>query len=849
MSILTRILAVGSDRKLKEYRKIVKQINDLEPTMQAKSDQELKAMTYSFKADLASGKHTLDDILPEAFALVREASVRTLGMRHYDEQLIAALALNDNMIAEAKTGSGKTLACTPAVYLNALTGHGVHVVTVNDYLAERDCNQMSNIYRFLGLRASCIKSDLNVGPERQSAYLSDIVYGTNSEFGFDYLRDNMITDPAHRVQREHHYAIVDEVDSILIDEARTPLIISGSSDQSNDVYVKFASAVKGLTPDVDFEMDEAKKQIAATETGLQKIEKATQIDIYADTTGAMVNHLQNALRAQYLFHRDQEYLVHDGEVLIVDEFTGRVLPGRRYSDGLHQAIEAKEGVEIKSENETLATITLQNYFRMYDKLAGMTGTAMTEDAEFRATYNLPVMVIPDHKPNIRVDHEDLVFATVGAKFEAIAQEVERRHAKGQPCLIGTVSIENSEKLSRVLDKHGLKHSVLNAKHHAKEAEIVAQAGRYGAITIATNMAGRGTDILLGGNPELMAKQQILEAGYDEEENPVPDDVREQILEHAKQVCSEEHEKVMAVGGLCIIGSERHESRRIDNQLRGRAGRQGDPGETQFWLSLDDDLIRLFAADKVEAVRRNMALAEMEETEPLRSRMLTKMIEGAQHRIEEINFGMRKHTLEYDDVMNKQRETIYEERNRILDGEDILGESHDIINQISLHTANKWAPNVRNQSERDINEVYVWAHQLTDIEILQHVDGTAEELADDISSQIAKVFDKKVRRLGQDKAQALTKQIMLKIIDTRWRTYLQEMDYLKTGIGLRGFGQRDPLIEYKREAYNGFESLVTVIYENYVQIMCHLEVADERRERLREAMRAANEANANAPHVA
>ena len=819
-NFIQRLLSIGADKRLNEYRRIVSSINLREPHYQALSDEELAATTDLLKDRLANGE-TLDDILVDAFAAVREVSVRTLGMRHYDEQLIASLALHNHMIAEAATGSGKTLACTPAVYLNALEGKGVHVVTVNDYLAERDATQMSNIYNFLGLSCKCLKNDLTDGFARQGAYDADITYGTNSEFGFDYLRDNMTVNPNHKVQRGHHFAIVDEVDSILIDEARTPLIISGAGKGDTEIYKTFARAATSLIPEVDFEMDEAKKTIATTEAGLVKVEKLTGIDIYADTSGAMVNHLQNALKAQFLFHRDQEYMVNDGEVLIVDEFTGRVLPGRRYSDGLHQAIEAKEHVEIKSENETLATVTLQNYFRMYDKLAGMTGTAMTEDAEFRSTYNLPVMAIPDHKPNIRVDHDDVVYISLDAKFNAIADEVTRRHAKGQPCLIGTVSIENSERISRLLAKRGLPHNVLNAKHHAREAEIVAQAGRFGAITIATNMAGRGTDILLGGNPDMLLTTTLAESGYSEE-NPAPQEVIDSMRKNLKEVCAEENERVLKTGGLCILGSERHESRRIDNQLRGRAGRQGDPGETRFYLSLEDDLLRKYAGERLDSVKASMA--SLPPDEPLHARILTKLIESSQHRIEEVNYAQRKHTLEYDDVMNKQRQTIYEERDRILYGEDIIAEAPQIAEEVITRYVTQWMPQEKEATADDVKSILTWASSLTGASsIVVDKLPSSDELINMLCLLTENVLDMRLEEIG-DNANNVARQVMLKIIDTRWRTYIQEMDYLKNGIGLRGFGQRDPLVEYKREAYEGFGSLVATIYEDWLRIMCHIEMS-------------------------
>ena len=678
MSILSKILTAGEGRQMKAYQDMAAYIGTLEADMKKKTDKQLADQTNKFKERLENGED-LKAILPEAFAAVREASVRTTGLRHFDVQLIGGMALNDGQIAEMKTGEGKTLVSTLAGYLNALPGNNVHIVTVNDYLAERDSVWMGQIYKFLGMKVGLILNGM-MPAAKIPAYQADITYGTNSEFGFDYLRDNMVTKADMRVQRGHTFAIVDEVDSILIDEARTPLIISGAGTKAADTYKSFARAVVGLTPGADFEMDEAKHTIFTTEVGLAKVEAATGIeDIYSDPSGQLANHLQQALRAQFLFHRDDEYVVVDGEVKIVDEFTGRIMEGRRYSEGLHQAIEAKEGVAIKEENQTLATITLQNYFRLYEKLSGMTGTAMTEDAEFREIYKLPVVAIPPNKPVIRDDKNDLVYRNVDAKFYAVAADIKERHENGQPCLVGTVSIENSEKLSRLLDKQGIKHNTLNAKNHAFEAEIVAQAGRAGAVTIATNMAGRGTDILLGGNPEGMALSFLREDGFDLNADPEDEDAkiptdkdREDALARAKEITESEREIVLNAGGLAVIGTERHESRRIDNQLRGRSGRQGDPGVTQFYLSLEDDLMRLFGGPRMESIANMMAKNDIPEDTPIQAGMVSKAIESAQRQVESMHFGSRKHVLEYDDVMNLQRKAIYDERNDILDGKD-LGE--------------------------------------------------------------------------------------------------------------------------------------------------------------------------------
>ncbi len=727
MGFMSKLLSFGSDKDLKRYYKIVDQINGLEPQFEKMTEEELRGQTDKFRERYANGE-SLDDMLPEAFATVREASKRTMGMRHFDVQLIGAMALHEGHIAEMKTGEGKTLVSTLAGYLNAIAGKGVHVVTVNDYLAKRDSEWMGRIYKYLGMTVGLLQNNMPLELKRP-AYQADVTYGTNSEFGFDYLRDNMVTRPEQRVQRGHNYAIVDEVDSILIDEARTPLIISGAGTKSASTYKDFARAVRGLergedvshdmltaTEDVeptgDYVMDEAKHTIAATERGLKKIERRLGIDdIYADLSGQLVNHLQQALKAQYMFHRDKQYVVTNGEVKIVDEFTGRIMEGRRYSEGLHgrimegrryseglhQAIEAKEGVLVREENQTLATITLQNYFRLYDKLSGMTGTAITEDAEFREIYNLPVQVIPTNRPVARVDHDDLVYRTIDAKFNAVADEIEQRHAAGQPVLVGTVSIESSERLSRLLNKRGIKHEVLNAKFHEREAQIVAQAGRLGAVTIATNMAGRGTDILLGGNAEEMTVEELMgfdfgvdaavverilreanwelvdgiergaervgepaeregfplmlaglqEFGIDITAEQLADIAlkREQIGDKMTAMCRAEHDRVVAAGGLTVIGTERHESRRIDNQLRGRAGRQGDPGETQFYLSLEDDLMRMFGGERMDKISNLMVATEMGDEMPIQHKMISKAVEGAQRKVENINFSMRKNVLE------------------------------------------------------------------------------------------------------------------------------------------------------------------------------------------------------------
>ena len=825
-NFLSKILSFGADKDLKAYQRIVEKINALEPTMQEMSDEELQAQTEKFKARYAEGE-SLDDLLPEAFATVREASVRTIGQRHFDVQLIGGIALHKGTIAEMKTGEGKTLVSTLAGYLNALSGKGVHIVTVNDYLAKRDSEWMGTIYKFLGISVGLLQNGMRLSLKKP-AYEADITYGTNSEFGFDYLRDNMVTRPEMRVQRGHHYAIVDEVDSILIDEARTPLIISGAGTKSAGTYKDFAKAVRGLTPDVDFEMDEAKHTIATTEIGLEKVERALNIDdIYNDETGQLVNHLQQALKAEYMFHRDQQYVVIDGEVKIVDEFTGRIMEGRRYSEGLHQAIEAKENVQVREENQTLATITLQNYFLMYDKLSGMTGTAMTEDAEFREVYHVPVQVIPPNRPVKREDLDDLVYRTIDAKFEAVVRDVEERHQNGQPVLVGTVSIDNSERISRILSKRGIKHNVLNAKFHEREAQIIAQAGREGAVTIATNMAGRGTDILLGGNPDVMAEDILRNQGIEPAE--ATQEQKEAARKEAKEICATEREAVTAAGGLCVIGTERHESRRIDNQLRGRSGRQGDPGQTQFYLSLEDDLMRRFGGDRMDGVAAMMQRYELPDDMPIKAKIVTKLVEGAQRKVEEVNFAMRKNVLDYDDVMNKQRQVIYAERNKILDGKDLM----ELIETVTASTTQRICEEFcyGDADEWDFEGLEKWLTELTGKTDLPEFteDTKFEQLEEDVTAFVQKTFDEKTQKLGEEVMRELAAQVMLRVIDTRWMAYLQEMDYLKTGIGLRGFGQRDPLVEYKTEAYEAFTLLVNTMYEDFLRTILRLELVNRPRQ--------------------
>ena len=835
---LSKLLTLGEGKQLKNYEATASKINSLEAEMQARSDEELRALTAAFR-ERAAGGEDLKSLLPEAFATVREASVRTLGLRHFDVQLIGGMALNDGQIAEMKTGEGKTLVSTLAGYLNALPGNNVHVVTVNDYLARRDSEWMGQVYRFLGMDVGLIQNGMR--PDKKiPAYRAEVTYGTNSEFGFDYLRDNMVTRAEARVQRGHHFAIVDEVDSILIDEARTPLIISGAGTQAAETYNKFARVMPGLVPEVDFDMDEAKKTINATESGLEKIEAMLGIDdIYADPSGQLPNHLQQALKAQFLFHRDVDYVVVDGEVKIVDEFTGRIMEGRRYSEGLHQALEAKERVLVREENQTLATITLQNYFRLYEKLSGMTGTAMTEDAEFREIYKLPVVAIPPNRPVARKDEDDLIYRTVEAKFNAVADDVAERNKAGQPCLIGTVSIESSEKLSRLLDKRGIKHETLNAKNHEREAHIIAQAGRVGAVTIATNMAGRGTDILLGGNPDVLADDVLRERGLDPDAEPLTEDgepnpalptdeQRADALAEAKRVCAEEHDQVIAAGGLTVIGTERHESRRIDNQLRGRAGRQGDPGVTQFYLSLEDDLMRLFGGNRMDSIARMMEKTDMPEDMPIQAGMVSKAIEGAQRQVESMHFAARKNVLEYDDVMNLQRVAIYSERNAILDGKDMDERIPEIIGDAVEAVVAENCPAKVPSDDWDAKAVELWAANMTgrddfSVAEVDHDDDPAV-LSEALEAYLEDVFASKSEQLGEPVMKMLEGQVMLRMIDTRWMAHLQEMDYLKAGIGLRAFGQRDPLVEYKNEAYNAFQNLTAGMYEDYLRTLLRLQVA-------------------------
>ncbi len=837
MGILSKLFSAGEGRQLKKYEGKVSKINDLEDSFLQLSDSELRAKTDEFRSRYDDGEK-LDNILPEAFAAVREASRRTIGLRHFDVQLIGGMSLHAGEIAEMKTGEGKTLVSTLAGYLNAIPRNNVHIVTVNDYLAKRDSEWMGRIYKFLDMNVGLIQNGM-LPSAKGPAYQADVTYGTNSEFGFDYLRDNMVGRADMRVQRGHSFCVVDEVDSILIDEARTPLIISGPGTQAAETYKKFAQIMPSLKKDEDFDMDEAKKTITATESGLVKLENMLGVDnLYDDPTGALANHLQQALKAQFLFHRDIDYVVVDGEVKIVDEFTGRIMEGRRYSEGLHQAIEAKEHVKVMDENQTLATITLQNYFRLYDKLSGMTGTAMTEDAEFRQIYKLPVFSIPPNKPVIRDDRNDLIYRTIDGKFKAVADDVAERNSKGQPCLIGTVSIETSEKLSRLLDKRGIKHETLNAKNHAREANIIAQAGRVGAVTIATNMAGRGTDIILGGNADVMALDFLRERGFDPDaeefdedgtlnEQFVTQEMYDKSIEEANEICENEQKKVLSVGGLCVIGTERHESRRIDNQLRGRAGRQGDPGVTQFYLSLEDDLMRLFGGERMEKIGSMMEKTSQEDDLPISASMVSKAIESAQRTVEQMHFSARKNVLEYDDVMNEQRKATYGERNKILDGKDISERIPDIIEDAVEAQIDDCLLGGED-GVWDTKALEIWVQDMTGKDDWHVSDLDHEEDAffvqDKLVEYMQGILKEKEDSLGKEAFSNLSSQIMLRMIDVRWMAHLSEMDYLKTGIGLRAIGQRDPLVEYREEAYIAFQNMTATMYVDYLKTLLRIEIA-------------------------
>ena len=859
-SFFEKIFGSYSEREVKRIEPLVDKIESLDEDMQKLSDEELKLKTVEFKERLNRGE-TLDDILPEAYAVVREASDRVLGMKHFRVQLIGGIILHQGRISEMKTGEGKTLVATLPAYLNGLTGKGVHIVTVNDYLAKRDRDWMGKVYEFLGLSVGCIVHDMSK-EERKAAYNSDIVYGTNNEFGFDYLRDNMVIYKEEMVQRKLYYAIVDEVDSILIDEARTPLIISGKGEDSTELYSaanSFVKTLKGRIIDpkeenkdpfdreikeevVDFIIDEKARSCNLTEKGTAKAEAYFGLENLADPDNMEIaHHINQALKANNLMKRDIDYVVQDGEVIIVDEFTGRLMYGRRYSDGLHQAIEAKEGLSVRSESKTLATITFQNYFRMYEKLAGMTGTAKTEEAEFIEIYGMDVIEIPTNKPVIRKDFPDVVYKTEEAKFSAIVEEIKEKHQTGQPILVGTISIENSELLSKMLKKERLPHEVLNAKHHEREAEIVAQAGRLGAITIATNMAGRGTDIVLGGNPEYLAKVDMKKQGYSDEIIAVVDSFQEtndeEILKARKEYRElyEKHkietdknaEEVIKVGGLHIIGTERHESRRIDNQLRGRSGRQGDPGSSRFYISLEDDLMRLFGGERIRAIMDN---ANMPDDEPLEHKILTKSIESAQRKVEGNNFSIRRHVLQYDDVMNKQREIIYGERRRVLEGENlkehILGMIRNIIeNAVEIYTMQSKYPEEWDilGLENHLENIFLpkGALKIEDINSLDK-----ESLTEQLYNIAKERYELKESEIGEEMFREIERVILLQVVDSKWMDHIDAMDQLRQGIGLRAYGQEDPVRAYQIEGFDMFEEMNQSIQMDTVKYLYHVEAPEK-----------------------
>lgn len=848
MSILERALRVGEAKKFKEFERKVARIADFEPELELESDDELRERYAALRERHANGD-SLDDLLPESFALTREAAKRALGQRHFDVQLIGGMVLHDGNIAEMKTGEGKTLTATLAVVLNAIPRKGLHVVTVNDYLARRDAMWMKPVYDLLGVTVGVVQSDDRTAEGKHEAYQADVTYGTNSEFGFDYLRDNLAVSPEDRAQRGHFMAIVDEVDNILIDEARTPLIISGQPEQAADLYYKFAKLAPKMTPgkkpegfeakqkdwmaDYDYEPDEKHKTVAVSERGVEKAERFLGIDnMYRAEHGNLVNHLIQALKAESLYKRDVDYAVIDGEVRIIDEFTGRILEGRRWSEGLHQAIEAKEGVAIQEENQTVATITYQNYFRRYDKLAGMTGTALTEATEFMKIYDLQVVEVPTNQPMQRADRNDHIYKTKDGKWGAVLREIETRNKTGQPILVGTISVEVSELMSEKLRERGIDHSVLNAKpeHAEREAEIIAEAGRPGAVTIATNMAGRGVDIKLGGNAEHQTTLELLKLGAEpdtEEWDKLWDDVFPKI----EQQIEADREKVLEAGGLFILGTERHESRRIDNQLRGRSGRQGDPGESRFYLSAEDDLVRLFAGDRIYRILDRLGPVDKEtgEEEPIEAKMLSKQIESAQRRVEEQHFLQRKHTLEYDDVMNEQREVIYRYRNRVLDGEDISETAKLQITEAIERMADEYLPGDFVE-EWDLDGLFTQLEQLYPIALTtEEIDPNSiakPELIEELRDDILSAYEEREKELGDELMRALERFILLQIIDERWREHLHDIDYMREGIHLRGFAQEEPLVAYKNEAFQMFRGLIQSIWEEFARYIFNVDVEIE-----------------------
>ena len=831
MGLLDKLLRAGEGRAVRELEKIAQQVNKFENSISSLDDSALRGKTEEFRERLNKDE-SLDSLLPEAFAVVREAAKRTLGQRHYDVQLMGGAALHRGNIAEMKTGEGKTLVSTLPAYLNALTGKGVHVVTVNDYLAERDSEWMGRVHRFLGLKVGVILSSMS-SAERREAYAADITYGTNNEFGFDYLRDNMAWTLSDCVQREHNFAIVDEVDSILIDEARTPLIISGPADKATKWYVEFANLVARLSKDLHYEVDNKKRTVGILEEGVTRVEEALKIDnLYEAANTPMIGYLNNAIKAKELFKRDKDYVVMNGELLIVDEHTGRMLAGRRYSEGLHQALEAKEKIEIQDENQTLATITLQNYFRLYKKLSGMTGTAMTEASEFMQIYKLGVIPIPTNKSMQRIDQPDLIYKSEVGKFTAVAEDISNRHKKGQPVLVGTVSVEKSEELSGMLKRKGIPHEVLNAKQHEREAAIIARAGTVGAVTVATNMAGRGTDIMLGGNPEFMADFELQAKGLnpvdtpEEYEKAWPNEIARQ-----KSAVEAEHEKVVSLGGLYVLGTERHESRRIDNQLRGRSGRQGDPGESRFYLSLQDELMKRFNSGLVE---RFLGAAGMPEETPLESKIVSNAIKSAQTQVESLNFEMRKNVLKYDDVMNKQRSVVYSERREVLEGADIKDLTNDFLKETITAYVNS-ATNSGVAENWDLDTLWkalksLYPISLTVEDLISEVGEVgaldAEFILDRVLTDANNAYNKRENELTPAVMRELERKILLSVLDRKWREHLYEMDYLQDGIGLRAMAQRDPLVEYQREGYDLFSAMMDAVKEELVGYLFSAEVQVE-----------------------
>ena len=848
MGLFNKIFGTYSEKEVKRVMPIVERINNLEDSISKLSDDELKNKTLEFKGRLSKGE-TLDEILPEAFAVVREASKRVLGMRHFDVQLIGGIILHQGRIAEMKTGEGKTLVATLPVYLNALTGKGVHVVTVNDYLAKRDSEWMGKLYKFLGLSVGLVIAGMNSN-QKQEAYNADITYGTNNEYGFDYLRDNMVIYKNQMVQRPLNYAIVDEIDSILIDEARTPLIISGTAEESSVLYKQANDFVKRLKPKVlveedvkdddqaednekyDYIVDLKAKSASLTQKGIKKAEEYFKLENLNDIDNSgIVHHINQALHAHGVMKKDIDYIVKDGEVLIVDEFTGRIMYGRRYSNGLHQAIEAKENVKIANESKTLATITFQNYFRMYDKLSGMTGTAMTEEGEFREIYNLDVITIPTNKPMIREDNNDVIYKNENAKFRAVVEDIKESYEKGQPVLVGTVSIEKSEKLSNILKREGIKHEVLNAKYHEKEAAIIAQAGKFGAITIATNMAGRGTDIMLGGNSEFLAKQEMKKHGYSDElieqattHNETNDDeilnARKTFSDYEEKFekeIKEEKEKVKEAGGLKIIGTERHESRRIDNQLRGRSGRQGDPGQSRFYIALDDDLMKIFGGDIVTSVYNTLGA---DENMPLQMGILSKAVESAQRKVEGKHFSIRKHVLQYDDVMNTQREIIYKQRKQVLDGENIHDNIIHMMESVVEDIVAMYFSDSEFNKEGFLQEIKT-IFSISNLDSLKSKDLNELKITEELKQKVLDNYSEKSKEIGVDQLAELERVVMLKVVDQKWMDHIDAMEELKDGIGLRAYGQKDPVVQYRIEGFDMFDKMVNDIKVDVVKILSNI----------------------------